>query len=206
MMIYPTMCRYACTLVVICTIQVPPTFATDMGIHSVPLDHIVRDDFPGGVIPLTQASSELIASLKDRIPPLTNPQYGTAQDASWLKNDDLVLGFVENGDSRAYPTRIFNFHEIVNDTVGGTLVVIFSDNAGPSGAAFDATAESTTLSFFLEQEAFKDYQTRSTWNLAGEATDGPLKGTRLTPLPARSTFCFAWVAAFPDTTVYNPKS
>ena len=337
-----------------------------MSIHSVPLDHIVLDDFRGGAIPLNQASPELIATLKDRIPPLTNPPYDTAQDASWLTNDDLVLGFVENGDARAFPTRILNFHEIVNDIIGGrpvlisycplcrsglvfdrqigtklltfgntsglyesdmvmydhqtesywfqvggeaivgsltgtrltllpafllpwsewrTLypntrvlsretgfsrpyhrdpflgydelgtrpafpvhakddrldpkekvlglerngvqraysltrlghtaimdtigdqpVVIFSDSAGPSGAAFDTTAKSTTLSFFLEQGSFKDRQTRSTWNLAGEATDGPLKGLRLTPLPAYSTFWFAWVAAFPDTTIYNPRS
>lgn len=350
----------------ICTLQVPPTFATDMSIHSVPLDHIVLDDFRGGAIPLNQASPELIATLKDRIPPLTNPQYSTAQEVSWLTNDDLVLGFVEHGDARAFPIRILNFHEIVNDTIGGrpvlisycplcrsglvfdrqvgtklltfgntsglyesdmvmydhqtesywfqvrgeaivgsltgtkltllpafllpwsewrtlypntrvlsretgfsrpyhrdpflgydelgtapgfpihttdnrldpkekvlglerngvrraysltrlghravmdiiggTPVVIFSDSAGPSGAAFYATGKSTTFSFFLEQGMFKDHQTQSTWNLAGEATDGPLKGLRLTPLPARSTFWFAWVAAFPDTTIYNPPS
>ncbi len=337
-----------------------------MSIHSVPLDHIVLDDFRGGAIPLNQASPKVIAALKDRIPPLTNPQYISAHDASWLTDDDLILGFVENGDARAFPTRILNFHEIVNDTIGGhpvlisycplcrsglvfdrqvgtqlltfgntsglyesdmvmydhqtesywfqvggeaiigsltgtkltllpafllpwtawrtlypstqvlsrntgflrpyhrnpflgydelgtapgfpistndhrldpkekvlglehngiqraysltrlgetavmdtlggTPVVIFSDSAGPSGAAFNAVVESTTLSFFLVHGRFKDHQTRSTWNLAGEATDGPLKGLRLTPLPTRSTFWFAWIAAFPDTTIYNTPS
>jgi hypothetical protein len=65
-----------------------------MSIHSVPLDHIVLDDFRGGDIPLNQASPKVIAALKDRIPPLTNPQYISAHDASCLTDDDLILGFV----------------------------------------------------------------------------------------------------------------
>ncbi|MBQ27928.1 MAG: hypothetical protein CMH81_07310 [Nitrospiraceae bacterium] len=362
----PTLCLYACTLAVISTFHVPPTFATDMSIYSVPLNHIILDDFRGGAIPLNQASPELIETLKDRIPPLTNPRYSMAQEASWLANDDIVLGFVEKGDARAFPTRILNFHEIVNDTIGGRTVlisycplcrsglvfdrqvgtklltfgntsglyesdmvmydhqtksywfqvrgeaivgsltgtrltllpafllpwsewltlypntkvlsretgfsrpyhrdpfrgydelgtlpgfpinttdnrldpkekvlglthngvrraysltrlghsatmdtiggkpvVVFSDSAGPSGAVFDATAKSLALSFFLAQGMFKDHQTRSTWNLAGEATNGPLKGLRLTPLAAHSTFWFARIAAFPDTGIYTPHS
>ena len=37
-----------------------------------------------------------------------------------MRNEDRVLGFVSNDQVRAYP----NWHEIVNDRVGGNPVVI----------------------------------------------------------------------------------
>jgi hypothetical protein len=41
------------------------------------------------------------------------------------------------------------------------------------------------------------------WNLAGQADDGPLKGEQLRPVPSRTTFWFAIVAAEPEITLYQ---
>ena len=40
------------------------------------------------------------------------------KDLSWHESD-RVFGVTINGESRAYPLRIVNAHEMVNDTVGG---------------------------------------------------------------------------------------
>ncbi len=53
------------------------------------------------------------------IPDLKNPKMISAQEATYLRPDDRVFGLSINGDHRAYPLRITNAHEMVNDIVGG---------------------------------------------------------------------------------------
>ena len=57
--------------------------------------------------------------LPDGIPDLRNPPMLTPEEAEYLNEDDRVFGVTINGESRAYPLRIVNAHEMVNDTVGG---------------------------------------------------------------------------------------
>lgn len=60
----------------------------------------------GGVIP-------------DGIPDIRDPKMLTPDEADFLDEDERVFGVSINGDARAYPLRIINAHEMVNDTVGG---------------------------------------------------------------------------------------
>ena len=39
--------------------------------------------------------------------------------ATWLRDDTLVLGAVQNGDARAYPVFMMTFHHVTNDVLGG---------------------------------------------------------------------------------------
>ena len=57
--------------------------------------------------------------LPDGIPDIRDPIMLTPEEADFLDEDDRVFGLSINGDSRAYPLRIINAHEMVNDTVGG---------------------------------------------------------------------------------------
>ena len=56
---------------------------------------------------------------KDGIPDLINPPVVSADDADYLEPSDRVFGVSFNGESRAYPLRILNPHEMANDVVGG---------------------------------------------------------------------------------------
>ena len=53
------------------------------------------------------------------IPDLNRPLIVAAADADFLRPGDRVFGLTINGESRAYPLRIVNAHELVNDVVGG---------------------------------------------------------------------------------------
>ena len=55
----------------------------------------------------------------DGIPDLRNPPTIPAAEAVYMKPDDRVLAVSINGENRAYPMRIVNAHEMVNDTLGG---------------------------------------------------------------------------------------
>ena len=55
----------------------------------------------------------------DGIPDIRDPKMLAPDEADFLDEDERVFGVSINGDARAYPLRIINGHEMVNDTVGG---------------------------------------------------------------------------------------
>jgi len=62
---------------------------------------------------------------RDAIPALNDPPNMSAEQAERLLNaSDRVLGVVFGGQAKAYPVRILNWHELVNDTVGGRRILV----------------------------------------------------------------------------------
>ena len=61
---------------------------------------------------------------RDGIPALFEPETLPAKDVDFLDDDDQVLGVVHNGITRAYPTRILSWHELVNDDFGGDPLLV----------------------------------------------------------------------------------
>ena len=70
-------------------------------------------------------------------------------------------------------------------------------------ARFLALLPYTGSHTLIELGRFGDRGPGSTWSLAGEALSGGLAGQRLEALPLRTTFWFAYVAAFPEASVYG---
>ena len=62
--------------------------------------------------------------LPDGIPDIRNPIMLAADEADFLAADERVFGVAINGDARAYPLRIANAHEMVNDMVGGEPIAL----------------------------------------------------------------------------------
>ena len=79
----------------------------DLSGASVPIDQIMRGGPP-----------------RDGIPAIDAPVFTSVAAADFLRADDRVLGLNINGEAKAYPINILNWHEIVNDVVGGTAVAI----------------------------------------------------------------------------------
>jgi uncharacterized protein DUF3179 len=62
---------------------------------------------------------------RDAVPAVVHPRFMTARETKGLlRNKDRVLGIFWNGEAKAYPVRILNWHELVNDTVGGRPVLV----------------------------------------------------------------------------------
>ncbi len=70
--------------------------------------------------PASIPASEILAGgpARDGIPALDRPVTFAAAQADW-SDDELVLGVVVAGQARAYPVALLNWHELVNDTLGG---------------------------------------------------------------------------------------
>ena len=60
----------------------------------------------------------------DGIPDLQNAPVVPADGQDYLRPSDRVFGVSINGEHRAYPLRIVNAHEMVNDVLGGEPIAL----------------------------------------------------------------------------------
>ena len=191
------------------TVGANPAVIADTASAIVSPSDIHFDTFDGGSVPLSQADSDLIARLLDRIPPIDAPVYESAASGDWLGEDDLILGYVgESGQAYAYPIKTLNFHEIVNDEIDGVPVAVTYCPLCRSGLIFDRRLDGDELIFGNTSALYEngmvmyDRQTGSYWqHVAGLAITGELAGRRLTVLPSTLLPWSGWIDLYPDTLV-----
>ena len=61
---------------------------------------------------------------KDGIPALLKPKFVGVDQADFLIPEDQVIGVVMSGQPKAYPIKILNWHEVVNDYAGDMPLVV----------------------------------------------------------------------------------
>ena len=61
---------------------------------------------------------------KDGIPAILEPKFIPAGKAAFLSPGDQIIGIELGGQARAYPIRILNLHEVVNDTVDNVPIAV----------------------------------------------------------------------------------
>lgn len=147
------------------------------------------------------------------IPAADNPEVSSAQDATWLKDDDIVFGIEVNGEYRAYPRRIMEVREMVNDTLGGRdLGIPYCTLCGAAQAYFtDRLPEGierpvlrTSGLLIRSNKVMYDITTHSVFDtFLGKAVTGPLaeKGLQLKQAAVVTTDWGSWKKEHPETTV-----
>jgi Protein of unknown function (DUF3179) len=176
---------------------------------------------------------------KDGQPAMVDPDHYTIAEVDKIDDKvfkfqqliidyDLVIGVVIHGEARAYPIRILNWHEIVNDTLGGVPIAVTFSPVSRGAVVFDRRVAGRTLRFaysglfynhallmydaqnvkkgsdpvltFGDGEA--DFAKESLWSqMKFRAIAGPMAGKKLTVLPCELTRWKDWREAHPDTTL-----
>ena len=67
-----------------------------------------------------------------------------------LGRKDLVLGVADAGSAKAFPFDALEDQPVVNDSVGGTDILVFFDPGTSTALAFDRTVDGSPLSFHVE--------------------------------------------------------
>ena len=154
----------------------------------------------------------------DGVGALTDPRMIPAAAAdSFLTPDELVLGVELDGDARAYPLRILDWHEVVNDVVGDTPVTVAYCPLCGTGVLYATKVDgrerpiefgSSGLVYRSRQLVY-DLQTNSLWDLfSGRPVVGPLTGSgiELSTLPIVMTRWSDWRQRHPDSRVLSRET
>lgn len=173
-----------------------PSQEFDFSRHSVPLDQILSGGPP-----------------KDGIPAILNPVFMKAAEAGFLNDQDRILGLVEGGEAKAYPIKILNWHEIVNDTLAGKPVVVTYCPLCGTGIGFHPVVNGRPLTFGVSGLLYQsdmlmyDHQSGSLWSqISMEAVAGPMTGATLTHIFLEHTTWKEWRQTYPATQVLSTNT
>ncbi len=148
---------------------------------------------------------------KDGIPAINNPKFVRSATArEFLTDDDLVLGVIVNGIGKAYPIKIMNYHEIVNDVFGDLPIVVTYCPLCKSGMAFNAEVNGQKRTFGVSGLLFNsdvllyDKETNSLWSqIMARAVSGKESGRELKMVPAVLTTFKKWRRIQPGSKILS---
>jgi len=120
---------------------------------------------------------------------------------------EIVIGFENNGQYKAYKLQEIEDKNVINDQVNGKPIALFSLHPFMV-RVYDPVVDGQILelSYNPKDQNFVDKQTSSLWNFEGKAISGQMKGKQLTHLPFDEGFWFEWVAFHPKTELYKDNT
>lgn len=149
----------------------------------------------------------------DGIPALTAPKFIMANQASYLKDSDRIIGVVlDDHQPKAYPLAILNFHEIVNDTIGDQEIAVTYCPLCDSSAVFDRKVNGEVREFgvsgLLHNSNVLMYDRtegrESLWSQVKKmAISGTSVNQQLAPLPFEVTTWKNWQSRHPGSLVLS---
>jgi len=150
---------------------------------------------------------------KDGIPALIEPNFIPAMEAGYLDDDDLVLGFVVGAEARAYPHKILDWHEIINDKVGEvSLSVTYCPLTG-TGIGWNREIDGKITTFGVSGLLYNsnlipyDRQTDSNWSqIRLDCVNGTMIGTDIETFTLLETTWKTWKEMYPSTMVISTKT
>ena len=166
-----------------------------------------------GGVPIDDRDYDTTDQACNCIPAADNPKVSSAEDATWLDDTAIVFGIEVNGEYCAYPRRIMEVRETVNDTLGGRDLGIpyctlcgaaqayFTDELGPG---IERPILRTSGLLIRSNKVMFDLNTYSVFDtFLGKAVTGPLakKAVQLKQATVVTTDWGTWKTQHPETTV-----
>ncbi|MEQ9216885.1 MAG: DUF3179 domain-containing protein [Cyclobacteriaceae bacterium] len=150
---------------------------------------------------------------KDGIPALENPLMITADEATTLSDDELVVGVVLDGQARAYSHQVLDWHEIINDQIGQHPFALTYCPLTGTAINWSRTIGGKTTTFGVSGLLYNsnlipyDRNTNSNWSqMLNQSVEGSLIGWSAELLPALETTWGTWKKMFPDTKIISTNT
>ena len=150
---------------------------------------------------------------KDGIPALTEPDMISANDEDYIDEDDLVLGYVQGDEARAYPHSILDWHEIINDAVGDTDIAVTYCPLTGTGIGWNRMINGNVTTFGVSGLLYNsnlipyDRESNSNWSqIRLDCVNGDLKGTEVETLALVETTWKTWKEMYPQTKVVSDNT
>jgi len=153
---------------------------------------------------------------KDGIPAITHRRFVQADRAHFLRPSDRVIGVVIGNEARAYPLKILERHEAVNDSLGEVPFAVTYCPLCDSSAVFDRRLGEKPVELGISGLLYNsnvllyDRSGRgreSLWSqMASQAVAGPRRGRTLTTLPLEVTTFGDWKRRHPQAEVLSTNT
>ena len=147
---------------------------------------------------------------KDGIPALNNPEKIPASSATFLAEDDLVLGYYDGENATAYPVIILDWHEIINDNINDIPLAITYCPLTGTGIGWNRTINGKATTFGVSGLIYNnnlipyDRETNSNWSQQGlECVNGPLINKKVETFQIVETRWSNWKTMYPDSEVVS---
>ncbi len=151
-----------------------------------------------------------VIPIRDRIPPIDDPEFAPAAEAGWTDPEPGLL-LVVGETARFYPLAMLIVHEIVNDEIEGRPVLVTYCPLCNSALVFDPVINGRRLRFgtsgLLRNSdlVMWDDATESLWQqIGGEGLVGSFAGHRLDVIPSAIVSWGDFKSGYPDGTVLAP--
>lgn len=142
----------------------------------------------------------------DGIPAIDEPTFETFEiinsdpsDPFYVNDEDLVIGVSINGETKTYPHKVLDWHEVVNDEVGGTPISVTYCPLTGTGKVWERQDESVDYNYGVSGFLYNsnilafDRVTESLWSqLEAVCIFGELRGNRLDIIPFVETTWKTW--------------
>lgn len=150
---------------------------------------------------------------KDGIPALVNPNFTNAQGVNYLNDTDLVIGFKNGNDVRAYPHAILDWHEIVNDNINDVSVAVTYCPLTGTGIGWNRIINGVETTFGVSGLLYNtnlipyDRATDSNWSqILNESVNGTLIGVKADLIGLFETDWQTWRSMYPNTQVLSSNT
>ena len=147
---------------------------------------------------------------KDGIPALDHPEFITSEEASYLEDTELVLGFKSGGSVHAYPHEILDYHENINDELGGVKIAVTYCPLTGTGIGWDRIINNKETTFGVAGLLYNtnlilyDRETDSNWSqMRLDCVQGKLVGMRAVMYQLVETSWGNWKAMYPNSLVVS---
>jgi Protein of unknown function (DUF3179) len=148
---------------------------------------------------------------RDGIHAVDAPRFAEVDAADAIAPDTPVVGVSIQGDARAYLLPILEYHQVVNDTVGGAPIAVTYDPLTGAARVFRRNVDGRTLRFGVSGLVYNsgfllfDRETESLWSqYTGRAIAGTYVGKRLESLRVREEEFATWRKREPKTRILIP--
>ena len=148
---------------------------------------------------------------KDGIPALTDPNFIDAADADFLGDESRVVSVSIEGETRAYPLNILNWHEVINDEIADVPIAVVYCPLCDSVSVVDRRLGEKTFEFGVSgllmnsNVLLYDRTDEALWSQAGlSAISGPHAGQSLQHLDGWAIVSYEqWKREHPDGKVVS---
>jgi len=186
--------------------------ATAMPVRSEPTGETAGAEVRGGfsLTPTAVSKGSIITGGpgRDAIPAVDDPKFVPVAEARHVRGDTPVIGVVIGGEAKAYPVHVMEYHQLVNDVIGGVPIVVTYDPLIDSAIAYRATLEGKPQQFGVSGLIYSsnfllyDRASESLWSqFLGKAIAGQRTGQQLEPVRTRIERMARWVQREPATGV-----